>query len=93
MARDRSRVGGCVHRRRGGLAHPDRYQSTAKLYVDTQSVPAADGGPGISADLDQQVRMLARTLISRPNIEASRRRSRAGLSAVAPPSARRSSTT
>ena len=69
MARDRSRVGGCVHRRRGGLAHPDRYQSTAKLHVDTNPCLPLDGGLGISADLDQQVRMLARTLIRWPNIE------------------------
>lgn len=49
---------------------PDRYQATAKLYVDTQSVlKPLMAGLAFQPDLDQQVRMLARTLISRPNIE------------------------
>jgi polysaccharide chain length determinant protein (PEP-CTERM system associated) len=49
---------------------PDRYQSAAKLYVDTQSVlKPLMAGLAFQPDLDQQVRMLARTLISRPNIE------------------------
>lgn len=49
---------------------PDRYQATAKIYVDTQSVlkPLMQG-LAFQPDSDQQVRMLARTLVSRPNVE------------------------
>jgi len=49
---------------------PDRYQATAKIYVDTQSVlkPLMQG-LAFQPDADQQVRMLARTLVSRPNVE------------------------
>ena len=47
----------------GGVAvwlTPDRYQSTAKLYVDTQSVlKPLMAGLAFQPDLDQQVRMLA----------------------------------
>lgn len=57
----------------GGIAvwfTPDRYQANAKLYVDTQSVlKPLMAGLAFQPDLDQQVRILARTLISRPNVE------------------------
>lgn len=72
----------------GGVAvwlTPDRYQSTAKLYVDTQSVlKPLMAGLAFQPDLDQQVRMLARTLISRPNIERLVDDSTLGLSAGGP---------
>jgi len=49
---------------------PNRYEATAKLFVDTQSVlKPLMAGLAFQPDLDQQVRMLAKTLLSRPNIE------------------------
>lgn len=49
---------------------PDRFQATARVYVDTQSVlKPLMAGLTYQPDIDQQVRMLARTLISRPNVE------------------------
>ncbi|MEW6704308.1 MAG: XrtA system polysaccharide chain length determinant [Pseudomonadota bacterium] len=48
----------------------DRYEATAKVYVDTQKVlkPLMQG-LAYQPDIEQQVRMLARTLLSRPNVE------------------------
>jgi polysaccharide chain length determinant protein (PEP-CTERM system associated) len=49
---------------------PQRYEATAKVYVDTQTVlKPMMVGLTFQPDVDQQVRMLARTLISRPNVE------------------------
>lgn len=49
---------------------PERQEATAKLYVDTQSVlKPLMSGLAFQPDSEQQVRMLAKTLISRPNVE------------------------
>lgn len=49
---------------------PDRYQATARIYVDTQTVlKPLMAGLTFQPDIDEQVHMLARTLISRPNVE------------------------
>lgn len=49
---------------------PDRYQSSARVYVDTQSVlKPLMSGLAIQPNLDQQISILSRTLISRPNVE------------------------
>lgn len=49
---------------------PDRYEATARLHVDTQTVlKPLMAGLTVQPDIDQQVRMLARTLVSRPNVE------------------------
>jgi len=49
---------------------PDRYEAASRIYVDTQTVlKPLMAGLAFQPDIDQQVRMLARTLVSRPNIE------------------------
>jgi polysaccharide chain length determinant protein (PEP-CTERM system associated) len=60
----------------GGLAAavvfkaPERYEATARVYVDTQTVlrPLMTG-IAVQPDVDRMVAMLGRNLISRPNIE------------------------
>ena len=48
----------------------ERFEASARIYVDTQSVlKPLMVGLAYQPDIDQQVRMLARTLISRPNVE------------------------
>lgn len=49
---------------------PNRYTSDAQVYVDTESIL----GPlmrdiAVSPDIDRQVEMMRRTLLSRPNVE------------------------
>lgn len=52
------------------LVLPDQYQASAKIYVDTQSIlRPLMSGLTVTPNLDQQINMLSRTLISRPNIE------------------------
>lgn len=49
---------------------PNRYEASAKVYVDTQTVlKPLMAGLAFQPDIDQQVRMLGRTLITRPNVE------------------------
>ena len=51
-------------------ATPNRYEASARVYVDTQTVlKPLMAGLAFQPDTDQQVRMLARTLVSRPNVE------------------------
>ena len=53
-----------------GSVVPDRYKASARVYVDTQTVlKSLMVGLTHQPDIDTQVRMLASTLISRPNME------------------------
>lgn len=49
---------------------PERYEASARVYVDTQTLlRPLMAGLSIQPNLDQQVALMSRTLISRPNVE------------------------
>ncbi|MFA5242711.1 MAG: XrtA system polysaccharide chain length determinant [Sulfuricella sp.] len=49
---------------------PDDYQASARIYVDTQSIlKPLMSGMTAPPNVEQQVTMMSRTLISRPNVE------------------------
>lgn len=52
------------------LRIPDQYEASARIYVDTQSIlKPLMAGLTVQPNVDQQISMLSRTLISRPNLE------------------------
>ncbi len=49
---------------------PDDYQASARIYVDTRNIlKPLMSGVTVSPDMDRQVNIMSRTLISRPNVE------------------------
>ena len=56
------------------LKMPDQYSSSAKVYVDTQSVlQPLLRGIAVQSNVTQQVQLMTRTLFSRPNLEKAAR--------------------
>ena len=54
----------------GVFLTPDKYEASARIYVDTESVlKPLLAGLVVQANTEQQIGMLSRTLISRPNVE------------------------
>lgn len=52
------------------LRIPNQFEATARIYVDTQSIlRPLMSGLAVQPNIEQQIMMLSRTLISRPNIE------------------------
>ncbi|MCP5243829.1 MAG: chain length-determining protein, partial [Burkholderiales bacterium] len=52
------------------LKLPDNFEASARIYVDTQNIirPLMEGMT-VSTNVQQQISIMGRTLISRPNVE------------------------
>lgn len=73
-------VGGTI-----AMMMPNRYEAGARVYVDTQSIlRPLMSGLAVQPNVDQQIAMISRTLISRPNVERMLRMTDADLQARTP---------
>jgi polysaccharide chain length determinant protein (PEP-CTERM system associated) len=62
---------------------PDRYEASSRIFVDTQTVlKPLMAGLTYQPDMEQQVRMLAKVVVSRPNIEQLLARPEVGLGSL-----------
>ena len=69
----------------GLLRVPDRYEATARVFVDTKSVlKPLMRDLAVEPDIDQTINMLARTMITRPNIELLIGKAHLALGAMSP---------
>jgi polysaccharide chain length determinant protein (PEP-CTERM system associated) len=72
------------------LTVKDKYEASARIYIDTQSVlKPLMVGLAFQPNIEEQLRMLARTLISRPNAELLRASSEVGWDNSGPEDPRR----
>lgn len=74
----------------GLLRVPDRYEATARVFVDTKSVlKPLMRDLAVEPDIDQTINMLARTMITRPNIELLIGKAHLALGPMSPPARER----